>query len=189
MANMFLTLGLAIILLQSISNVSSIDRKAQHPNKYHFESYFLGDFLGGSPGKKILNGVPNLVAYLNFPKKYHLFGTVTVTLTGGHNWEATHGILQKRFYIIYEHESKHFSQITEITASAGLLPSQWKIGDLDGRTLRLPIYHLVATGNILIIKLEGTTIHEYYPSTIITISDPVVANNTLDFDELTPFVF
>ena len=99
-----------MILLQSISNVTSIDHKAENLNKYHFELYFLGDFAGGEgPGKIMLNGVPNLVAYLNFPKQSHLFGTLTVTLTGRHNWQATPGILRKRVHIIYNYQTQYFS--------------------------------------------------------------------------------
>ncbi|CAF1145879.1 unnamed protein product [Rotaria magnacalcarata] len=115
---------------------------------------------------------------MNFPKGHHLYGTLIVTLTGGYNWQPTHGILSKRFHVIYHANQGLVAQITEIADSSGLLPSQWKIGDLDGSSLRIPIYHLVATGNILIVKLEATTIHENYPSHDITISDPVVARNT-----------
>lgn len=175
---MFLTLSLTMVFRQSISGMASTDHRASNPNCYHFESYFSADFCGDSPGKTSLNGVPNLVAYLNFPKGHHIYGTLSVTLTGGYNWQPTHGILCKRFHLIYHAAQGLVAQTTEITDSSGLLPSQWKIDDFDANTLRIPIYHLVATGNIIIVKVEATTIHEYYPSHDITISDPVVVNNT-----------
>ena len=167
-ANMFLLLGFAIILLQSISNVSSAEHKAVDENIYHFDLYFQIVFP---------NNLANQVAYISFPKKSHLFGTLTVTLTGGYNWQRTHGILRKRFHILYTNNSGLLDQITEITDSAGLLPSQWKIGDLDKKTHRIPIYHLVSTANILTINVEATTIHQNYPKNSITISDPIVVNS------------
>ncbi|CAF3856951.1 unnamed protein product [Rotaria sp. Silwood1] len=150
------------------------DRQQWDPNGYHFDLFFHADFLHGRMGDT-LHDVANLVAYLNFPKEYHLYGTLVITLTGGYSYELTTGILRKRFHIIYNAQSGLLRQLTEITDSSGSLPSQWKIGDLDSTTHRIPIYHLVSSGNVLTVRVEATTIHERYPNDKIILSDPIIS--------------
>lgn len=169
MASLHNALITVIILLQSVSFVVSGEYNAVDSSIYHFDLYFPMLFP---------NNVTNQVSYLVFPTNLPLFGTVTVTLTGGYNYQRTHGILRKRFHILYHKPSKLFDQITEITDSVGLLPSQWKIGDLNKNTIRIPIYHLVPTANLLIINVEGTTMHESYPIGQITITDPVIVKSS-----------
>ena len=175
--NMFSLLCLILLLIQTIVNVNSADHEQWNPKGYHFESFFLADFLNNGTADR-LNGIANLVAYLNFPKGVHLYGTLKITLTGGYNYQLTTGILKKRFHLIYHGQSGLLNQLTEITDSSGSLPSQWKIGNLDSQTHRIPIYHLVPSGNVLIVEVEATTIHEGYPNHLITISDPIVSNNS-----------
>lgn len=158
-----------ILFCQLFTSALTADHKPWNPNGYHFLNWYIAEFP---------HGTANLVAYLNFPKDICFYGTMTVTLTGGFNYQLTTGILEKRFHIVCcPQYGGLVSQSTEITASSGALVSQWKIGDLNGNTVKIPIYHLVSTGNPIIVKLECTEMGTNYPSNQITISDPVVVND------------
>ena len=86
--------------------------------------------------------------------------------------------MTKRFAFTYN-AGGYFSQKTEIPTAFGDLANQWSIGDYDLSNHRIPIYHIVATGNDITIQIEGLLQHVDCVNAIkenLTISDPVTGS-------------
>ncbi len=139
------------------------------------DNYFRITFVKSFP-----NGQSNQVIYINFPD-VTLWGNVEVTINGGYNWQLNTGQLTKRFAFIYN-AGGYFNQKAEIPVAFGDLANQWSIGDYDLVNHRIPIYHLVATGNDITIQIEGLLQHSSCLSSIksnLNVSDPVILPNSV----------
>jgi len=104
---------------------------------------------------KFPNQAPKRVCYINIPHGNRIWGNIEIQLTGGYNNQLNRGSLTKRIDIVYNGQSTgYLNQSFEIIHAAGNLASQWRIGDFDPIGSRIPIYHLVATGNEVIIRVK-----------------------------------
>ncbi|QSW87985.1 hypothetical protein J0383_17125 [Flavobacterium endoglycinae] len=102
------------------------------------------------------NGTPNQAVNIQFPS-VPLWGWFEVTITSAYNNQLATGKLTKR-YQIGHNVGGYFDQATEIPTAFGPVASQWLIGDFNHDTNSIPIYHLVSTSNILMIKIEGVMV-------------------------------
>ncbi|WP_281232415.1 hypothetical protein [Flavobacterium gelatinilyticum] len=102
------------------------------------------------------NGVSNQAVNIQFPSA-PLWGWFEVTITSAYNNQISTGKLTKR-YQIGHNVGGYFHQASEIPDAFGAVATQWHIGDFNHDTNSIPIYHLVSTGNTLIIKIEGTMV-------------------------------
>jgi len=119
--------------------------KAQQTN--HFE------FTLTSP--VFTHGTPNLAVNIQFPN-IPLWGWLEVTITSAYSNQLATGKLTKRYQIGHNVGAEgYFNQKTEIPEAFGNVAAQWNIGDFNHATNSIPIYHLVNTSNVLVIKIEG----------------------------------
>jgi len=102
------------------------------------------------------NGVSNQAVNIQFPN-VRIWGWIEVTVTSSYNNQLSTGRLTKRYEIGHNtaNTGGYFSQKTEIPVAFGSVATQWHIGEFNKDTNSIPIYHLVSTGNILTIKVEG----------------------------------
>ncbi len=129
------------------------------------------------------NGLANQVAYINFGNA-KFWGYIEVTITAGYGHRLTSGKYTKRFRIVKNLGQGYFNQESEIPSNFGPIGGEWKIGKLefvDGN-LRLPVYHLLSTGNTPHIYIEGTTVTAYDTKNItITPASTIVNEETRDY--------
>ncbi|TCI90158.1 hypothetical protein [Tenacibaculum sp. M341] len=147
---------------------------------YGQENHFEWDKSLG----RFQNGLEDQVAYINFGDA-KLWGYIEVTITGGYGYRLTTGKYTKRFQVAKNPGSGYFSQSSEVPASFGHIGAEWKIGELefvDGN-LRIPVYHLLSTGNTPHVHIEGVTVASYDTNNI-TITAPVTIPN----DEVRDYV-
>ncbi len=148
---------------------------------YGQENHFEWDKSLG----RFQNGLEDQVAYINFGDA-KLWGYVEVTITGGYGHRLTSGKYTKRFQLAKNPTSQggYFFQSSEVPTNFGHIGGEWKIGELefvDGN-LRIPVYHLLKTGNTPHIYIEGTTVTAYDIKNItITPAVTVVNNETRDY--------
>jgi len=159
-----LTLLLSLILF-------SISFTANAQDPYYFEF-----------SKTIVfpNGQSNMVSYIAIPNTL-IGGNLTISITGGYNYQLNKGVLSKRITIVDNGSGQFSSTSSEVLYANGELARQWNIGDFDSATRRIPIYHLLNTGNDLNIRIEGQLINSVAITTIknaISISAPVALVNT-----------
>ena len=127
--------------------------------------------------KNFPNGESNQVAYINFPD-VTTAGWIEITITGSYSHQLTKGKLTKRFALVRNTTGYH-NQSSEIPTAFGEIANQWKIGDYDNDSQRIPIYHLVSTGNTMTIQVTGVLKHGVDPIiSNLTISDPVTVPNS-----------
>ncbi|PRD44974.1 hypothetical protein [Sphingobacterium haloxyli] len=101
------------------------------------------------------NQEANRVCYINIPPGNRLWGNIEIQLTGGYNGQLNRGTLTKRIDIVYNGQATaYLNQSFEIIHAAEPLASQWAIGDFDASRSRIPIYHLVSSGNELMIRVR-----------------------------------
>lgn len=100
------------------------------------------------------NQEANRVCYINIPSGNRIVGSMEVQLTGGFNNQLNRGSLTKRIDIVYNALTGYLNQTFEILHASEPLASQWRIGDFDPVQSRIPVYHLVSTGNELIIRVK-----------------------------------
>ncbi len=112
------------------------------------------------------NGQANRVAYLRFPTAIPIWGTIEVEITGGFNFQPNRGVLTKRFEIVSNGVNGFIDHGSEIVAARGALVTQWRIGEFNNGTFQIPIHHLVATGNDIVINVKGLIIHGGVAETI-----------------------
>lgn len=136
----------------------------------HFEKSFKVHFP---------HAVANQTAYINFPTNIDVWGSILVEISGGYNNQKNIGYLAKRFMII-KNANAYFDNMTEIVDASGPLADQWNIGEFDSETYKIPIYHLAATGNDIVVKVSGQLVHasSIQPiQTNMSISSPVVLSH------------
>ena len=156
-----LTLLLSLILFSV-----SFNANAQDP--YHFEF---------SQTIVFPNGQSNSVSYISLPNVV-IGGNLTISLTGGYNFQLNKGLLSKRITIVDNGAGQFSNTSSEILFANGELARQWAIGDYDKATRRIPIYHLLTTGNDLNIKIEGQLMNSQSVTAIknaVSISAPVAS--------------
>lgn len=124
----------------------------------HFEKSFLITFP---------NGVANQVAYIQFPIDIDIYGSMVVEVSGGYNSQLNMGYLAKRIMLV-KNAGGYFNQLTEVLDANGPLANQWNIGDFNQETYQIPIYHVLATGNTISIKISGQLSHQASAQQITT---------------------
>ncbi|WP_348746389.1 hypothetical protein [Tenacibaculum sp. 190524A02b] len=126
------------------------------------------------------NGLENQVAYINFGDA-KLWGYVEVTITGGYGHRLTSGKYTKRFQIAKNPVSQggYFSHSSEVPTNFGHIGAEWKIGEMEfvDNNLRVPIYHLLKTGNTPRVLVEGLSVVAYDTNNITITSAATVPNN------------
>ena len=156
-----------IIILLSIISIT-LSNAQQH----HFEwDASLGRFE---------NGLEDQVAYINFGDA-KIWGFIEVTITGGFGYRLTTGKYTKRFQIAKnpQHQGGYFFQSSEVPNNFGHVGDEWKIGELEfvNNTLRVPIYHLLTTGNTPHIYINGTSVTPFDTGNISITPPATVPNN------------
>ncbi|SHH88129.1 hypothetical protein [Flavobacterium defluvii] len=138
---------------------------------FYFSSYSqtVNNFEITLPSPLFPNGIANQAVNIQFPN-VPLWGWFEVTITSAYNNQISTGKLTKR-YQIGHNVGGYFNQATEIPAAFGAVANQWFIGDFNHDTNSIPIYHLVGTGNTLMIKIEGVMV-------ISTANLDLLKNNT-----------
>jgi len=113
------------------------------------------------------NGTANQAVNIQFPN-VPIWGWIEVTVTSFYNSQFSPGKLTKRYQIGHNPNGGYFNQKTEVADAFGAVASQWYIGDFNKDTNSIPIYHLVTTGNFLVIKIEGVLTDSTYANTLKT---------------------
>lgn len=129
------------------------------------------------------NGKPNQVSYLVFPSNINIWGNLKVEITGGYNFQQNRGLLRKRFDIVSNAgATSYFDQETVILSASGPLANQWVIGNFDKATSRIPIYHLVSSGNAIVVRVKGTFLHSDTAPSLsnsLTLTAPTTFSGTM----------
>lgn len=127
--------------------------------QHHFEKSFKITFP---------NNKAKQVSYIRFPANSPIIGTLEIEVSGGYNHQLNRGNLTKRINLVFNGgPSGYISQQSEVVSANGELGSQWSIGEFERENTRIPIYHLVSTGNDIVVKVRGTIIHNTV-ATLIT---------------------
>ncbi|MEE1945891.1 hypothetical protein VRU48_12290 [Pedobacter sp. KR3-3] len=125
------------------------------------------------------NGIANQVSYIDFGQAL-IWGNVEISLTGSYNAQNTTGKYTKIFNIGRNLDAPFYSNTSEVIAALGPVATQWKLGEFEvdaAGHLRLPIYHLVTTANLVIVDIRGVSTSPVNTS-IIQITEPQVIANT-----------
>ncbi|WP_420553649.1 hypothetical protein [Tenacibaculum aiptasiae] len=123
--------------------------------------------------------VANQVSYIDFGD-IKFWGYVEVTITGGWSYQNNVGKYTKRYEIGKNPGNLLYRSTSEVPSSFGLISYQWKLGEafLDTNNhLKIPIYHLVSTGNGLTINITGLSRVDFDESLITITAPTVIANN------------
>jgi hypothetical protein len=130
------------------------------------------------------NGASQQVTYIDFGDT-RFWGWMEVSLSSTHSYQQATGRLTKRFEIGRNpgDNGSHLGT-AEVVAAHGAIATQWKMGNpqiFEGR-LRIPLYHLVATGNPLYVQIQGMRAPSGLPTATflsgITFTAPTTLENT-----------
>lgn len=131
------------------------------------------------------NGAANQVAYIDFGD-IKFWGYMEITVTGGWSNQNNIGQYTKR-YEIGKNVGHLYRATSEVPTSFGLVSNQWKLGEafIDAnKHLKIPIYHLVSTGNLLTVNINGLSVSNF-DKNLITITTPITLANTETRDYVT----
>lgn len=137
-----------------------------------FEKTFSLDFPHPSP---------NYVGYIQLPSTTYS-GILKITIVGTFNHQLNVGAISKTIAIINSPNYKYFYQTSQVDEAFGPIATQWAIGDCDQNTMKIPIYHLVGSGNQLSVKVEGQSPFERELVPMrdgITVQQPVAFNGSI----------
>ncbi|WP_272149456.1 hypothetical protein [Tenacibaculum aiptasiae] len=124
------------------------------------------------------HSVANQVSYIDFGD-IRFWGHIEITLTGGYSHQNNVGKYTKR-YEIGKNVGGGLYSTNETPSSFGQISSQWKLGDAfidTNKHLKIPIYHLVSTGNGLTVNITGISAVNFDENLITFTTPTVVANN------------
>lgn len=115
------------------------------------QSAFEKSFRTTFPNQKA-----NMVSYIQFPVGVSFGGYFEIEVIGWYNNELNRGLLKKRLDILFNGTTgSYLSQQGTVVVATEPLARQWHIGDFDPVNYRIPIYHLVSTGNDLLVVIRG----------------------------------
>ena len=126
------------------------------------------------------NGLPNQVAYIDLGD-IAIWGWFEVTLTGGYNHQYNTGKYTKRYEVGKNLANGFYNQnsVSEVPNTFGAIANQWKLGKLEkdsNNHLRIPIYHLVTTGNSIVVNIKGVSVVPI-TTTQFNITSPIILVN------------
>ena len=129
--------------VQVDKNISTLNGYISQGNVWYAEKTF---HLGYFP-----NAVANQVVYLNFGNS-SINGNMEVTVSGSYSNQSSTGILRKVFsFGLNSGNSQWCPPTSRISESDGTILNNIVIGEMEwdsgGSQYRLPIYHIVSTGN------------------------------------------
>lgn len=124
------------------------------------------------------HGAANQVVYIDMGD-IQFWGYMEITLTSSWSHQNSVGKYTKR-YQIGKNVGHLYTATSEVPTVFGLISNQWKLGEAFVDTnnhLKIPIYHLVTTGNRLAINISGISLTAF-DKNLITITTPAtIANN------------
>ncbi|WP_440066362.1 hypothetical protein [Tenacibaculum discolor] len=128
-----------------------------------------------------VNGVENQVSYIDFGD-INMWGWMEVTITSAFGYRLSTGKYTKRYQIGKNlGKEGYFHHTSEVPVAFGHVASEWKLGELefnDNNRLVIPIYHLLSTGNTIVVTIKGVNrISGFNSTTIQTTPVYTLANN------------
>ena len=141
-------------------------------------SYSQTNFEWTQRSSVFSSGVANLVAYIDLGD-IRFWGFLEISVTDAYSGANTTGLYRK-VYNIGTNTSVFNSNSSEVTSAIGPVTSQWKLGEFTRDSLnhlRVPIYHLTSSGNMVTVSIKGVTVFPINTS-IFTITAPQVIANT-----------
>jgi len=150
-----------------------------------FKSFSQNAFEWNGISPQFENGTSNLVAYIDFGE-IALWGNVEVSLTYSFNNQNSTGLYRKTYNIGRNLGASIFSNTSEVTSALGPVADQWKLGSFEVNSvghLVIPIYHLVSTGNAIVVNIRGMSTITVNTSLINITTPSVLLNaNTRDYN-------
>lgn len=125
------------------------------------------------------NETANLVAYIDFGEA-RIWGNVEISLTADFNYQNSTGKYTKLFNIGRNLGASFHSNTSEVVTAFGPVATQWKLGEFEIDAvghLKVPIYHLVTTANLIIVDIKGVSVTNVDVSKIQVTTPQVIANN------------
>ncbi|MES2457425.1 MAG: hypothetical protein V4594_17850 [Bacteroidota bacterium] len=124
------------------------------------------------------SGVAKQVAYIDFGDVV-LWGSLEVTLSSGYADQNSTGLYRRSYDVGRNLDAVH-SNSSEVTSALGPVADQWKLGDFEvsgSNHIRIPLYHLVSSGNSITVHIKGLSVIGPVNTTLITITTPIVLAN------------
>lgn len=159
---------IVVIIMLSVGSLISIESYAQN---YSFK------WANISP--TFTDGTSSLVSYIDFGQTA-IWGYVQISLTGDYQAQNTTGKYSKLYNVGKALTGILHSNTSEVSTAFGPVADQWKLGEFQTDAaghLKVPIYHLVGTGNNVMVNIEGVSSGVINTSLIQITPPQVVPNN------------
>jgi hypothetical protein len=158
---------IVVIIILAVSFLTSTESYAQN---YSFK------WTNISPA--FPNGTSSLVSYIDFGSTA-IWGYVQISLTGDYQSQNTTGKYSKLYNVGKALTGVFYSNSSEVSTAFGPVADQWKLGEFETDAsghLKVPIYHLVGTGNTVVVNIEGVS-SGVINTALIQITPPQVLTN------------